>query len=260
MKTASTTPFTFSVDLPREWTALTQSQLRYVITLMAQGRTPDDIAAHLTLRLMPPYVRAHTRVSDLALAAGSLAWVAEPPRRPVRPETLERRRGLPADLMGTKLIDWLTIQNLITACQQSRAFAAIAAHEGRRRHLHSAAEPVADAPRPLYDLIAALYPRPRNRRVTPPPITVTRYAALAVTLWISGLMELMRETFPHLYARAAESDAAPDMREVMEAQIRALTRGDVTKRDAVLETETWAALAELDAQARESQEMEAMQR
>ena len=39
----------------------------------------------------------------------------------------------------------------------------------------------------------------------------------------------------------------------MLAQIRALTGGDITKEQAVLDADTWTALAELDAKAREAQ-------
>ena len=40
----------------------------------------------------------------------------------------------------------------------------------------------------------------------------------------------------------------------MQAQIRALTDGDVTKQQAVYNTDCWAALTELDNKAREAEE------
>ena len=40
----------------------------------------------------------------------------------------------------------------------------------------------------------------------------------------------------------------------MLAQVRALTGGDVTKEEAVLNVDTWTALAELDAKAKEARE------
>lgn len=45
------------------------------------------------------------------------------------------------------------------------------------------------------------------------------------------------------------------MRELMLAEIRALTGGDVTKNEAVLHADTMDALAELNAKAREAREM-----
>ena len=45
-----------------------------------------------------------------------------------------------------------------------------------------------------------------------------------------------------------------DMRAVMNAQIRALTGGDVTKEREVLSMDCWRALTELNEKAREQQE------
>ena len=42
--------------------------------------------------------------------------------------------------------------------------------------------------------------------------------------------------------------------EQMNAQIRALTDGDITKEDAVFERDCWRALTELDAKALEAEE------
>ena len=38
----------------------------------------------------------------------------------------------------------------------------------------------------------------------------------------------------------------------MAAQIRILTKGDITKNDAILKSDTWSALLELDALAKEA--------
>lgn len=43
----------------------------------------------------------------------------------------------------------------------------------------------------------------------------------------------------------------------MNAQIRALTKGDITKEAQVMAMDTWRALVELDAIAKESQELNA---
>jgi uncharacterized protein YbjQ (UPF0145 family) len=45
------------------------------------------------------------------------------------------------------------------------------------------------------------------------------------------------------------------LQEAMNAQIRALTKGDITKEKEILALDTWRALTELDAQAREYDEM-----
>ena len=45
------------------------------------------------------------------------------------------------------------------------------------------------------------------------------------------------------------------LKEAVNAQIRALTKGDVTKEKEVLAMDTWRALTELDAQAREYEQL-----
>ena len=43
----------------------------------------------------------------------------------------------------------------------------------------------------------------------------------------------------------------------MDAQIRALTKGDVTKEGEILQLDTWRALTELNAQAKEYKQLQA---
>ena len=47
------------------------------------------------------------------------------------------------------------------------------------------------------------------------------------------------------------------LQEAMDAQIRALTKGDITKESEILSLDTWRALTELNAQAKEYQELKA---
>ena len=47
------------------------------------------------------------------------------------------------------------------------------------------------------------------------------------------------------------------LQEAMDAQIRALTKGDITKESEILALDTWRALTELNAQAKEYQELKA---
>ena len=66
------------------------------------------------------------------------------------------------------------------------------------------------------------------------------------------------DIFCHFFKPAANGSAGTqeDQREVMNAQIRLLTKGDVTKQKYILEeTDTWTALAELDALAKEAEEI-----
>lgn len=50
-------------------------------------------------------------------------------------------------------------------------------------------------------------------------------------------------------------DLERQITETMNAQIRALTKGDITKENTVLKMDVWRALTELDAQAADREEL-----
>ena len=59
-----------------------------------------------------------------------------------------------------------------------------------------------------------------------------------------------------LHAGTNRPPSARDLQDAMNAQIRALTKGDVTKEKEILAMDCWRALTELDAQAREYEEIQ----
>lgn len=73
-------------------------------------------------------------------------------------------------------------------------------------------------------------------------------------MWYSYVKKQFSKHFRHFFKPAPEGGKAVDWIEQMNAQIRALTDGDITKETAVLEKDCWRALTELDAKAREAEE------
>lgn len=87
------------------------------------------------------------------------------------------------------------------------------------------------------------------------------YVRYTVFLWYFGLKSVLSRSFPNLFTPSSELDEkgqpdSPDMRKVINNMVRALSGGDVTKTKAIYNTETWTALAELDAKALEYKEYE----
>lgn len=82
------------------------------------------------------------------------------------------------------------------------------------------------------------------------------YELLGVFMWFSSVKEYFAANFPHFFKPAREGGELHrvDILPAMQAQIRALTDGDVTKQQAVYNTDCWAALTELDNKAREAEE------
>jgi hypothetical protein len=99
--------------------------------------------------------------------------------------------------------------------------------------------------------------RERSKRFQKLPFHVRH----TVFLWYYGLKSVFQTHFPHFFQKSEpiidEEPHAPNMREHISSMIRALTGGDVTKTEPVYQTDTWTALAELEAKAREYKELEA---
>ncbi len=73
-------------------------------------------------------------------------------------------------------------------------------------------------------------------------------------MWFSYVKKQFSKSFRHFFKPAPNGGMTIDWVEQMNAQIRALTDGDITKEKAVLEKDCWRALTELDAKAREAEE------
>lgn len=81
-----------------------------------------------------------------------------------------------------------------------------------------------------------------------------------IFMWFNAAKQLLARQFPHFLKPAEGQSAAvtqESLIESMRAQIRLLTKGDVTKQKYILEkTDTWTALAELNALAKEAEEIQ----
>ena len=87
-------------------------------------------------------------------------------------------------------------------------------------------------------------------------VTFTPEELLATFLWYSDFKALAAANFPHFF-KSSKEGGAPSEQDIslgIRAQVRALTDGDITKQQAVFETDCWAALTELDEKAREAEE------
>ena len=89
---------------------------------------------------------------------------------------------------------------------------------------------------------------------------------VGVFYWLASLKQYFAGLFPNFYKPASDnsngnllgssqSDIYSQLRESTNAMIRALTGGDITKEDAIMKMDTWRALTELDAKAREVEEL-----
>lgn len=93
----------------------------------------------------------------------------------------------------------------------------------------------------------------------------TKAHLVGIFYWIASLKQYFASLFPNFYKPATNTDAnllgsgQPDtyrqLRESTNAMIRALTGGDITKEECILKMDTWRALTELDAKAKEAADL-----
>lgn len=91
-----------------------------------------------------------------------------------------------------------------------------------------------------------------------PTIKLLPEERISIFYWFASVKALFARKFTHFFMSAPMSkslDLERQITETMNAQIRALTKGDITKENTVLKMDVWRALTELDAQAADREEL-----
>lgn len=180
--------------------------------------------------------RFRLRLADLTDAIGTLDWMLEPPLLPVRLESIGNAHALDERLHDFRFEDYLYCENLYQSYLASKVSECL---DNMLRELYKGSFKghfISDADR------------------------------LNVFNWWAGLKNLFSSTFPNLFRTSSGSSVIDQERlmAMVNAQVRALTGGDVTKTQAVYDTDVWIALAELDAKAadaeRQQREVQRMKR
>ena len=232
------------ISTPKSWQELTPPQLRYILTLQAQGIPSGTIQVsaflHFAglkiyktegecLRLRACMKVYRVKASDIAMAAMALDFITDPPTHPQLLPELAGKQAKDAELHGVPFAHYLQIENYMQQYLRTK-----------------------DATL-LTPVLALLYEDNLQEE------DIDDTARYMVLHWYNGLKPFLAQTFPDLFRPVAGAEGEePDLQEIMLAQIRALTGGDVTKEEQVLNVDTWTALAELNAKAREAKEVNKM--
>ncbi len=236
---------TIDFSIPRSWLELSDKQLRYVFFLIAEGYDSDVIKTFCLLRWSKVKVigrqpdgsyflrkdKTIFEVTPLMLAEllPHLDWLAKLPTYPVRLSKIVHRNAIAADFSEVPFETYIVVDNL---------------YQG---YLATQSEDLLD------ELAAVLY----GKRLKLKP-----YERVSIFYWIASLKDFFARRYPDFLQPASSNDngnllgnSQPSVEEAMNAQIRALTKGDVTKEKEILALDTWRALTELNAQAREYREL-----
>lgn len=225
---------TIRVTLPRAWDELTPDELAYVYSVLAQGRSMEQVKSLVLFRLGrweqdSGKTLTLSDVADLDLhlladALRHLDWMDEPANPPVRLEQIDGHTcDTDALWQQIEFGTYLILENLWQA------------------YLSNPAEV-----RPIALMNDYLYGAPLDN-----PIAVYN-----TTAWMAALKARFEQNWPELFKPVPHTGGIepPDMVEVMNSELRALTGGDVTKESAVRAVGCWRALEELNAKVKESKQ------
>lgn len=231
--------------LPENWQDMSDKQLRYVYELIAQDFNTDEVKTMFLLRWSGAKVVGQQDNGSYLLKYGSqmfevtpltitellphIDWLGQTPTSPVRPSKINRREALPADFEGVPFESFIVCDNYFQGYLQTQ-----------QDYL-------------LDEIGRVCY---QDEKLTFQP-----WHRIAIFYWFVALKELFARKYPDFFQSVEAADgnllgATPaSVESAMNAQIRALTKGDVTKESEVLALDTWRALTELDAQAREYKQL-----
>lgn len=229
---------------PKGWHELTQSQLKRVFELLAGDYTAEAVKTMLLMEWNDAKVISRVKgdiwllrhkkkmfevpVWQIADVITALDWVTELPKLPVCIEKIGWHRAVDPAMQGVPFQTYIMVDNLYQGYIKTRDSEL------------------------LHDMAEMLY----GHRVKLAP-----WQEVAVFYWVASLKNYFTLRFPDFFKPVSTEGGnllgTPEtsVEQAMNAQIRALTKGDVTKENEVLQLDTWRALTELNAQAREYQEM-----
>ena len=233
--------------VPQGWHELSDKQLRYVYQLLANEFATDEVKTLCLLQWSGTKVIGRQdsgayllkkgkilfEVTPLTLAEllPHLEWLGSLPTVPVRISKINRQHALPADFSEVPFETFIICDNL---------------YQG---YLQTQNDELLD------QLGATLYGK---------SMTFKPYERINIFYWFAALKDTFSRKFPDFFQPVDAATggillgpSAASVEDAMNAQIRALTKGDVTKEAEVLALDTHRALTELNAQAREYKELNA---
>ncbi len=241
----------FNISLPTSWDELSNKQLLMVYGLFARDLSAAEVKTlclmkwnglkvlatlhghrFLIKREKEPEVALSTR--QIQQATSVLDFLDSFAPMPVRIARIGKYHALPADFEKVPFEEFLFVENLFQG------------------YLNTQSDEL------LLQMAQVLY---ASDHVKP-----DKAQLIGVFYWMASLKQYFAGLFTNFYKPASTNSGGnllgsgqPDiyrqLRESTNAMIRALTGGDITKEAAIMKMDTWRALTELDAKAREAEEL-----
>ena len=240
----------FNISLPTSWTELTDKQLLMIFDLFARDLSAAEVKAlclmkwnglkvlsqlpdkRFLIKRGKEVVPLSTR--QIQQATSVLDFLDSFAPMPVRIARIDKYRALPADFEKVPFEQYLYVDNLFQG------------------YLNTQSDKL------LLQMAQVLY---ASDHVKP-----DKAQLIGIFYWMASLKQYFAGLFSNFYKPVSNNSGGnllgsgqPDiyrqLRESTNAMIRALTGGDITKEAAIMKMDTWRALTELDAKAREAEEL-----
>ena len=239
----------FYITLPTSWAELSDEQLHMVYSLFARDLSAAEVKTLCLMKWnglkllgqLPDkrfLIKREKEVVPLTArqiqqATSVLDFLDSFAPMPVRIAQIGKYHALPADFEKVPFEQYLYVENLFQG------------------YLNTQSDEL------LLQMAQVLY---ASDHVKP-----SKAHLVGIFYWMASLKQYFAGLFPNFYKPAANTDgnllgsAQPDiyrqLRDSTNAMIRALTGGDITKESAIMKMDTWRALTELDAKAKEAEEL-----
>ena len=240
----------FNISLPTSWAELTDKQLLMVFDLFSRDLSSAEVKTlclmkwnrlrvlaslprhrFLIRRKGEPEVALSAR--QIQQATSVLDFLDSFAPTPVRIAQIGKYHALPADFEKVPFEEYLYVENLFQG------------------YLNTQSDEL------LLQMAQVLY---ASDHVKP-----DKAQLIGIFYWMASLKQYFAGQFPNFYKPTSNSEdnllgnGQPDiyrqLRDSTNAMIRALTGGDITKEATIMKKDTWRALTELDAKARDAEEL-----
>ena len=243
----------FSISLPNSWEVLDDEQLLFFFRQVARDLPMNEVLALCVCKWAELVVLCHTDkhaylIKDkkskrqvvladwqITFAARQLAFLGDFSHTPVRISVLHGAKAVANDLQALAFEDYLACENYYQGFLHTQSMECLA------------------------EMAHLLYPKLSDKAC------LEKAELLSVFYWFASVKANFTRLFPHFFTNIpqeksnllgnADLGIGEELRQAMNAQIRALTGGDITKEAAILQMDCRRALTELDAKAQEAQEL-----
>lgn len=249
-----------SIDLyaPTSWQKMTQEQLRYVLTLLSLFEDPATVKTYMFVRLTGIHIEGYTVRTSHDEPKQYRCWFRPAwwkPRRWFSLETWQVQSFIrqfdfidPFDGMdvrlerihGCRAVDDILDHYPFGDYLMAEQYYQLAVSSGK--------------PEMIERLACFLYVKRNGRH--PKRLSLSPAEQMGTLRWFAHIKAFFAERWTYFF-RKVDADIEEmdiDLMGAMDAQIRALTEGDITKEETIKALPCWRALTELNEKAREAKE------